>query len=234
MKHELEVCRRLVELPHQIPPIGTTIRTDETIELLPHNESAPRHQAFGPRDPGSVERTLDNPPVACCDRVEIPDRARHLASPARDDGQPSTMRERRRLESETESTEVGDRPVLERTPASRSHRLLELRLRHAGAVVEDADRRGLRMRVREQLDISGSRGQRIVDDIGDGGLQRITDVAQAFDKDRRPGRKLLLPHGTASRHAVPMAAAGRGRARTAGLRRERAEPRRCERSSIRS
>ena len=43
VKHELEVRRRLVELPHQIPPIGTTIRTDETVELLPHNESAARH-----------------------------------------------------------------------------------------------------------------------------------------------------------------------------------------------
>ena len=67
------------------------------------------------------------------------------------------------------------------------------------------------MRVREQLDIAGTRGQRVVDDVGHRCLKRVAEVAQALDEDRCPRRYLLLAHPTASPHGGSMAAAGRSR-----------------------
>ena len=205
VKHELEMCCGFVELSHEILPITVTIRTDEAIELLPHHQRAVRDQTFGPRYIGRVAWKLDYPLVAHRNCIEIPDRTGHLASLACGHGQSTTLRERRRLESETEPAKIGYGTVFERTPASRAHRFQELHFRHAGAVVKDPEHRRFRMRVAEQIYPAGSRSQRVVDDIGHGSLQRIADVAQALNEDRCPGRNLLFSCNFLDHHVSYMA-----------------------------
>ena len=210
--------RRLVELADEVPSISLPVGTHEAVEILPDDERAVRRKAVGPRNRRDAIGQLDNPPVACRDRIQVPDRAGRHTRPASDHGQSPALRERRRLEPETESAKVRGGPAFKRAPAARPHRFEEFRFRHAGAVVENPDRRDFRMRFRMQLDLPGSGGQRVVDDIGYGGVQRVTDVAQALNEDGCLGRDLLLPSGTSRRHVLSMAISGSCRAALAGCR----------------
>ena len=81
------------------------------------------------------------------------------------------------------------------------------------------------MRFRVQFDRPGCGGQRVVDDIRHGCVQRVADVAQALHEDGCLGRDLMLPSGTARRHVLSMVMSGGCRAAPAGCRPEEPDTR---------
>ncbi len=166
----------------------------EAIEFLPQDERAVGGQTICPANALRALRQLDKPPVPSLHEVEIPHRARQHAFAASRDRQPSTLRERRGLQTQSEPAQVRFVSLVAWTPAARTHRFQQVRLRHSRAVVENADRRRLGLRVGQDVDPPGPRSEGVVDHVGDRGLQRVAHVTQALDQNRGSGRHFLFLH----------------------------------------
>ena len=204
MKYELHMRCGLVQLPNEILPVGTAIGTNKTVKFLPHHQCSVPIQSLEPTDTLRIVGNLDHPPVTRGYCVQVPDRARYRAVLSSYDGESPALRERCCFQAEPEPSEIGIRAAIEGTRGARAHRLDQFVSRHSDTVVQHADCRNFVMSVGEQMDISGSCGDRVVDDVCEGCLEGITHVAEALDQRRGARWKLKFESLATSCHGPPM------------------------------
>ena len=106
----------------------------------------------------------------------------------RHDGQLPSLGEACSLETQSEPSQIVGTSGVKRTPAPVPHRLHQFVPDHAPPVVEDRDIRSAGRR-EEEFDSRGCGGQRVVDEICDGCLERVPDGPHRFQQSRGDGRR---------------------------------------------
>lgn len=98
-------------------------------------------------------------------------------------GKPPGLREARGLETEAESSQVVTAAWRQRTPAPVPHRLHQLKATHSSPVIEDRHV-GLTGRRKVEIDVPGTCGERVIDQVGNCRFERVADRSHRLEQSR--------------------------------------------------
>jgi hypothetical protein len=120
-------------------------------------------------------------------QIEVPTKAilprsRCLAG----DRQPAGLRERGRLEPETETAKVFRPPRIERITVPQPHGGIEFDRCHAAAIIQDSYPALFASPFKMQIHFGRAGSDAIVDDVRQRRARRIAESSEGFDKCRRP------------------------------------------------